>query len=200
MDSAIKVHKPPPFFFLFMIRVKKILCIFVLLVFISMPKAMAQPVMPCVFWGHVYVGENSDLAPDGLNVTAVIRRDTNLRWTKLIGEEMQPGHYKIMIDPRTSEKDGGVSGDIIDFYIEGVKTNQTGTFTSGSTKQVDLYISEIPEKPGSTSNPYPLDIILIVIVIGIGSVTVFGIYKKGYRIEVSKKTKNRRSKMKVFLK
>lgn len=164
-----------------------------LLILLSMPKVIAQPPMPpCVFYGYVYVGGKP--AQDGLNVTAVIS-GTTLKWTT----ETRSGTYGWPVkgsssfeipsdDPETPEKDGGVTGDRIEFYVNGTNTNQTATFESGSAKKSDLSISgSTPEQPESTPNPYPLYAILIVIVIGMGSVAAFWIYRRGYRIKVLKK-------------
>jgi hypothetical protein len=173
-------------------------CIVTLLILLSMPKVMAQPPMPpCMFYGYVYVGEK--LAQDGLNVTAVIS-GTKLKWTT----ETRSGTYGWPAkgsssfeipsnDPETPEKDGGVTGDRIEFYVNGTNTNQTATFVSGGGREMetDLSISgSTPEQPESP-NPYPLYAILIVIVIGIGSLVAFWIYRKGYKIKVLKKSRHR---------
>jgi hypothetical protein len=162
-----------------------LVCIVTLLILLSTPKVIAQPPMPgCVFYGYVYVGGKP--AQDGLNVTAVIS-GTTLKWTT----ETRSGTYSLMIpsdDPETSEKDGGYTGDKVTFYVNGTKVDQTATFESASAKKSDLSISgSTPEQPESTPNPYPLYAILIVIVIGMGSVAAFWIYRRGYRIKVLKK-------------
>lgn len=169
-----------------------LVCIVTLLILLSMPKVMAQPQPPCVFYGYVYVGGKP--AQDGLNVTAVIR-GTTLKWTT----ETRSGTYGWPAkgsssfeipsdDPETPEKDGGVTGNRIEFYVNGTKVDQTATFESGGAKQSDLSIlGSTPEQPESTPNPYPLYAILIVIVIGMGSVAAFWIHRKGYRIKVLKK-------------
>jgi hypothetical protein len=110
---------------------------------------MAQPPPPpCVFYGYVYAGGKP--ARDGLNVTAVIG-GTTLSWTT----ETRNGTYgwpvkgssSFMIpsdDPETPEKDGGVTGDSIEFYVQGIKINQTATFECGDAKKFDLSIPETP--------------------------------------------------------
>lgn len=174
-----------------------LVCIVTLLILLSTSNVIAQgpPSPPCVFYGYVNVGGKP--AQDGLNVTAVIS-GTTLKWTT----ETRSGTYGWPAkgsssfeipsnDPETPEKDGGVNGDRIEFYVNGTNTNQTATFESGSAKKSDLSIlGSTPEQPESP-NPYPLYAILIVIVIGIGSVAAFWIYRRGYRIKVLKKPKRR---------
>ena len=165
-----------------------------LLILLSMSNVIAQgpPLPSCRFWGYVNVGGKP--ARDGLNVTAVIS-GTTLKWTT----ETTSGTYGWPAkgsssfeipsnDPATPEKDGGATGNRIEFYVNGTNTNQAATFESGSAKKSDLSISgSTPEQPESTPNSYPLYAILIVIVIGMGSVAAFWIYRRGYRIKVLKK-------------
>jgi hypothetical protein len=174
-----------------------LVCIVTLLILLSMPKVTVQapPSPGCVFYGYVYVGGKP--AQDGLNVTAVIR-GTTLKWTTETrngtygwpakGSSLPDGFCIPSDDPETPEKDGGVTGNRIEFYVNGTNTNQTATFESASAKKSDLSIpGSTPEQPESTPNPYPLYAILIVIVIGMGSVAAFWIHRKGYRIKVLKK-------------
>ena len=177
---------------------RKTILVFIatLLILLSMPKVIAQPQPPCVFYGYVYVGGKP--AQDGLNVTATVS-GCALTWTcetrggtygwpakgspLLGGDEGIPSD-----DPETSEKDGGYTGDKVTFYVNGTKVDRTATFESGGAKESDLSIpGSTPEQPESTPNPYLLYAILIVIVIGIGSVAAFWIHRKGYRIKVLKK-------------
>lgn len=108
----------------------------------------APPMPPCAFYGYAYVGGKP--AQDGLNVTAVIS-GTTLTWateTKngtygwpLKGSSRPDGFWIPSDDPETSEKDGGVTGNIIIFYIDGQLVGQTATFESGGAKRIDLSIS-----------------------------------------------------------
>jgi len=102
------------------------------------------PQPPCVFYGNVNVGRNP--AQDGLNVTAAIA-GTTLKWTT----ETKNGTYGwpvkgsslFMIpsdNPDAPEKDGGITGNTIEFYVNGTKADRTATFESASAKQVDLSI------------------------------------------------------------
>lgn len=104
----------------------------------------APPSPPCVFYGYVTIGE--DLATDGLNVTAAIV-GTGLKWTTQTGSGTYgwpvKGSSLLSIpsnDPDTSQKDGGVTGDTVEFYVNGTKTDRTAIFESSSAKRFDLSI------------------------------------------------------------
>jgi hypothetical protein len=139
-----------------------LVCIVTLLILLSMPKVIAQPPMPpCVFYGYVYVGGKP--ARDGLNVTAVIS-GTTLKWTT----KTRSGTYGWPVkgsssfeipsdDPETPGKDGGVTGNGIKFYVQGVKINQVATFESGSPKRFDLSIQKIPGEPEQPTLTVSLD-------------------------------------------
>lgn len=168
-----------------------LLCIVILILSSALVlNVMAIPLPPCAFYGYVYVGGQP--AQDGLNITAVIQ-GTTLKWTTETkngtygwpnkGSSLPDGFWIPSDDPETSEKDGGVTGNRIEFYIQGIKTSQTATFDSGSAVKFDLSVSEIPD---NQTDPYLLYATLIVIAIGIGSAAAFWIHRKGYRIKVSK--------------
>lgn len=114
-------------------------------VFLSSLRVFAQPQPPCIFYGYVTAAENP--ATDGLNVTATIR-GTGLKWTT----QTKSGTYGWPVkgssllaipsdNPDTPERDGGVTGDTVEFYVNGTKTGQTAIFESASAKQFDLSIS-----------------------------------------------------------
>lgn len=173
-------------------RDKTVLLFIVTLIVSSslMHNVMAPPLPPCAFYGYVYAG--GEPAQDGLNITAIIQ-GTTLKWTTetkngtygwpIKGSSVPDGFWIPSDDPETSEKDGGTTGNRIEFYIQGIKSNQTATFNSGSAVKFDLSTSEIPD---NQTDPYLLYAILLVIVIGIGSAAAFWIHRKGYRIKVSK--------------
>jgi hypothetical protein len=126
---------------------------------------------PCWFYGTVNVGGSP--AQDNLNVTAVIR-GTNLNWTTKTKNgtygwtKMGSSSFYIPSDdPMTPDKDGGVNGDIIEFYVNGIKTNQTAVFEYMTLKRVDLSVGSIPEGNKSTSFPWYIIAIGLVIVIGL---------------------------------
>ena len=124
-----------------------------LLILLSMSNVIAQgpPLPSCRFWGYVNVGGKP--ARDGLNVTAVIS-GTTLKWTTETGGGTYgwpvKGSSSFEVpsqDPNATEKDGGVTGDGIQFYVQGVKINQAATFESGGAKRFDLSIQKIPGEP-----------------------------------------------------
>jgi hypothetical protein len=133
-----------------------LICIIIPLIFLSMPRVMAPPVPPCAFYGYVNVGGNS--APDGLRVTAVVSGAT-LNWTT----ETRGGTYgwgtkgssDFQVpsdDSDTPQKDGGVTGDWVEFYVEGVRNVETAFFESMGAKRFDLSIPEIPGQPEAKPN------------------------------------------------
>lgn len=165
-------------------------CIFVIIGVLSLFSLLitdeAQPpIPPCTFFGSVEV--NGSPAPDGLNVTAIIR-GTTLKWSN----ETKDGAYGQLIDGQliggitipsdnqtTPWKDGGKDGDVIDFYVKGIKAGQTETFEITRIKKVDLSISD-PEKP-EPNNPYyidPVSLTLVGIALSLSLMAVFLIYKK----------------------
>jgi hypothetical protein len=162
-----------------------LLCIAMMLIFLSMPKVMAQPLPPCVFFGDVNVGGNP--APDGLIVTARII-GISLNWTTVTKD----GTYVVSVpsdNVETSEKDGGKDGYVIVFYISGVKTGQTATFGSGSAKEVDLSISEIPNGPKSDSDSHYL-LYAAILIVAVSLIVILFVLRKRYqiRIRISRKT------------
>lgn len=146
------------------------------------------PVPPCWFYGTVSV--DGSPAQDNVNVTAVIK-GTSLAWTTKTKngtygwiQRNSTSFYVPSDNLTTSDKDGGVNGDVIEFYVSGVKANQTATFESLSMKRVDLVVGTTPDGDGSNglaSNPYLLyTIIIITIVTGIGLGTVLWVRRKGH--------------------
>lgn len=111
----------------------------------STPSVIAQlPQPPCVFYGYVTAGGKP--AKDGLNVTAAIA-GTTLKWTTqtkggTYGWQTQGSSFFLIPsdDPDTPEKDGGVTGDIVEFYVNGTKIDRTATFVSSGAIRVDLAI------------------------------------------------------------
>lgn len=160
---------------------------------LSIATAMAQPPMPpCWFYGTVTV--EGLPAQDNLNVTAVIR-GTNLTWaTKSKNGTYgwtQRGSSSFYIpsdDPMTPDKDGGVDGDMIEFYINENKTKQTTIFENMNLKRVDLAVGSTPGGNGPTSNPH-LSYAALAIFVAIGLVAVLWILRKRYRIKLLRKPK-----------
>src|SRR4030043_1816840 len=94
----------------------------------------APPFPPCAFYGYAYVGGRP--AQDGLTVEAAIS-GTTLTWATETkngtygwpakGSSLPDGFWIPSDDPNTSEKDGGVTGDTVIFYVDGQLTGQTQT-------------------------------------------------------------------------
>lgn len=116
-----------------------------LLIPMLMLSALAQPQPPCAFYGYVYV--DGKPAQDGLTIVAVISGAT-LNWTTQTtsgtygwpakGSSLPNGFLIPTDDPDTPEKDGGVTGDAVVFYVQGIKASQIGTFESSGAKRLDL--------------------------------------------------------------
>jgi hypothetical protein len=126
------------------------LYMFILLTCLSIGKVIAQPTPPCAFYGNVYVG--GKLAQDGLTVTAQIR-GTSLNWTTQTkkGTYGEWSNFYVPAENADSpQKDGGVAGDTIEFYVQGIKTGQVATFSSGDAIDLDLSISGLPGTPIQT--------------------------------------------------
>jgi hypothetical protein len=129
-----------------------LLCTLTLFIFLSTPHVLAQPPSPpCAFYGYVNVGGKP--AQDGLKITAVIA-GASINWTT----ETKNGTYGWQIqgsslftipseNASAPEKDGGLTGDSVEFYVDGVNTNLTATFDSGGAVRLDISTSEIPEYP-----------------------------------------------------
>lgn len=123
-----------------MIALSLSFCLFV------MPNVIAAspPNPPCVFYGNVTVGGNP--AQDGLLVTAVINGAT-VNWTTVVknGTFGWPvrGSSTFIIpsdNADTPEKDGGVDGNTVGFYVNNTNTGRTANFESSGAIEVDLSI------------------------------------------------------------
>jgi hypothetical protein len=112
--------------------------IIILLIFLQvstvLTRAATPPLPPCLFYGHVYV--DGSMAQDDLNVTAVISGAT-LSWTT----QTKNGTYGLGIpgdNASTPEIDGGSSGNRVQFYVQGIRASQTGTYEPGGAKNITL--------------------------------------------------------------
>lgn len=110
----------------------------------------AQPMPPNQFWGTVIV--NGMPVQDGLTVSVRINdiysKDTVTKWDDSYGGY----NYIITIpydDTNTSEKDGGVNGDIIEFYVNEIKANEEAVFESGDVTELDLTLPPIETFSGN---------------------------------------------------
>jgi len=124
-------------------------CIIILLISTPILSVFAAPPLPpCAFYGYVYVGGRP--ARDGLTVEAVIS-GTTLAWTTETkngtygwpakGSSLPDGFWIPSDDPEISGKDGGVTGNKVEFSVGGIQlTGQTATFDSGGAKRFDLSV------------------------------------------------------------
>jgi len=147
---------------------------------------------PCWFYGNVSV--DGLPAQDNLNITAVIR-GTNLNWETVTKNgtygwtAMGSSSFYIPGDNLTSpNKDGGVDGDMVDFYVSGAKTNQSTVFEASSSKRVDLAVDFTPKDEDNGGNWLTSNLYLWFAAVGIIIVVsaVLWIHRKGYRIKVLK--------------
>jgi len=112
-------------------------CITLILGFIiAVFPVQALPQMPHQFYGAVTVA--GDPAPDGTLVEAVISNITYANTTTVDGKYGYDPLFKVLADdPDTPEKEGGESGDTIDFYV--AKTYAANyTFEIGHSIELNL--------------------------------------------------------------
>jgi hypothetical protein len=112
-----------------------------LLLLVATP-VFAQPPLPHVFYGSLTIG--SKLAPTG---TVVEARGTNIT-TGIQGNPVSTtavGQYGSASEPRLYVQGSDISnGDIIEFYINGAKANETYQFQSGAITELNLTIASAP--------------------------------------------------------
>jgi len=115
----------------------------------SIPVAAQPPVAPTgeaisSFYGTVTIGGSP--APDGLTVSAKVEGveyDTAITVDGSYGRGPQEEHMlKIPADdPATPQKDGGLNGDTVEFFVEGVKTNnEPAIFESMTYSMLNLTV------------------------------------------------------------
>ncbi len=113
----------------------------IVIILFSAVIAFALPGMPHKFFGDVMI--DGLPAPDGLWVEAVID-GVFYEWGLTSG-----GQYGWDIadlfnvpadDPDTSEKEGGVSGDWVEFYVDGFYAD-TAYFENGASTWFDLHVT-----------------------------------------------------------
>lgn len=116
--------------------------------------ASAQPLMPHRFYGEV-AG-----FPDGTLVEAKIEGVTYANTTTLNGTYgYLPNVFDVPgDDPNTPEKEGGVTGDTVNFYVAGIFVTSY-TFESGASTRLDLSIPLIANFTATpTSGDEPLTV------------------------------------------
>ncbi len=123
----------------------------VLVLCLVMP-ALAIPGTPEAFWGTV-TGNGSQV---GFIVSARIGGvefgnctvDSQGRYGEPMGGGWSTtGPLQVSADDpdTTSVKEGGVNGDTIDFYVNGVLASPTATFASGSITELDLTVGAVTQ-------------------------------------------------------
>ncbi len=114
---------------------------------------MAVPQIPHAFYGTVTVGDGP--APNGVLISAKIGGVEYATTTTLDGKYGYSPTFKVGADDSdTPEVEGGVEGDTIVFYIEGVEVD-TYTFSNGEVTPLDLEIEELPAPPPDGGAYYP---------------------------------------------
>jgi hypothetical protein len=111
--------------------------------------AYAVPSPPNAYYGTIT--SDGAAAPDGLTVSAKIG-DIEYAVTTTSGGEYgyEPWFNVPTDDLDTPEKEGGVNGDTVEFYVKGVKANQEGTFAWGARTRLDLTVTGVNvNTPGS---------------------------------------------------
>jgi len=102
--------------------------------------AMAIPMPPHQFYGNVTI--DGKPAPDGTVISARINGVEYINTTTSKGTYGMDRFIAIPSDDLdTPETEGGVEGDIIKFYVNGIEAANV-SFSSGSTSKLDLNIGE----------------------------------------------------------
>ncbi len=168
--------------------------------FISINSAKAQPVPPCIFYGYVTV--EGQPAQDVLTVTAVVQ-GVSRNWTTqtangTYGMPNMGSGTPIAVDSdliETAEKEGAMNGEHVEFYVDGNKTSQTAIFRSGDPIRIDLSLGGTGSE--SASSAFDMNLVsaaAIAVSAAIGSVAIFWIHRRGYRIQVAKRERRLRER------
>jgi len=106
--------------------------------------AIAVPQIPHAFYGTVTVGVGNEPVPKGTDISAKIGGEEYATTTTVDGKYGYSPTFKVPgDDPETPEVEGGVGGDTIEFYIEGIQVT-TYTFANGEVTPLPLHIEELP--------------------------------------------------------
>jgi len=110
----------------------------------------AIPSPPNAFYGAVI--SDGKPVPDGTVVSARINGIEYASTTTTGGQYgIEPWFNVPADDPDTAEKEGGVNGEIITFYVGGIKANQEATFQWGARVRLDLTVTG-PLTPSPTGS------------------------------------------------
>lgn len=127
-----------------MILAKKILAIATLTIMLP-GVSLAVPVMPHQFYGTVNF--SNGIAPNGLSVQAKIDGTLAGSTTTKDGKYGYDPLFKIEDD------DGSLSGKVVEFYVSGIKANETAVFANGSSTQRNLTVPGVVPTPTPTPPP-----------------------------------------------
>jgi len=117
--------------------------------FLAVGMAQVPPTPPHAFYGYVLI--NGSFAPDGVVISAKIEGVTYATAT------VQNGSYMLEVpadNATTPEKEGGVDGDLIEFYV-GEAYADNFTFMSMSIDELNLTVTD--NTPPTITNPTPED-------------------------------------------
>jgi hypothetical protein len=119
------------------------ICLPIALVFSLVTPAMAQPpLLPHMFYGSVTIGGQP--APAG---TVIEARGDNIE-TGIAGNPVAcavAGQYGSVSNPRLYVQGADVSdGDVIEFYINGSRADETYAFQGGGLTELNLSVAEAP--------------------------------------------------------
>jgi len=112
--------------------------------------ALAVPAMPHQFYG--IVSFTNGPAPDGLLVEAKVINGVSIVST----ESTVTKNGKYGYDPlfKVEDNNSTLSGETIEFYVDGIKANETAVFVNGNSSQVNLTIPvSLPTTPTPSSTP-----------------------------------------------
>lgn len=105
----------------------------------------AIPVRPHAFYGEVKI--RGEAAPDGTVVEAIIDGIVYVATKTVEGKYGWEPTFKVPADDKdTEEKDGGVNGDGVEFYIEGTLA-AIYSFNNGEVTNLDLFVESIGPSP-----------------------------------------------------
>ena len=126
----------------------------ILTIMIPAVPASAVPPAPHQFYGNVFVG---GLAPTS---GAIIAKINGVQYgtTGAIDSQGRYGYsiplFRVPADnPDTADKDGGVLGDTVQFFVGGIQAYQTYPFQSGGSTNLDLTVPGSATPPAVTTSP-----------------------------------------------
>ena len=120
-------------------RISAVTLILIILTLVSTTLVFAVPQMPHQFYGDVTI--DGVAAPNGISVEAKIGGVTYKTTTTLDGKYGHSPLFKLdSDDPDVAGITGGVNGDTIQFYVDGVLAT-TYTYAIGGSNSLDLEIT-----------------------------------------------------------